>query len=188
MKEIAKFNMYLMEKDIHIAKFEIDIYDKFVMIDGYDILAAYSLPPIVESIGMLNWLLSRCMSYTTHWQAYLFDAILQDGSRNKYAPFILSLNTNSSSVSDWYWLQPDNNIQFQYYDQKIIFSQTEWKNINWFNGINDICAFNSYMSKDVFAHDKYDKTIKSPVFAINGDAQNQLLFNNTEIHIKQRKI
>jgi hypothetical protein len=187
MKEIAKIKINLMEKNIEVAKFEIEIYDRFVAIDEYDVLSPSHMPAIVEHIGMLNWLLSRCMSYTTHWQAFLFDAILQNGERNKFAPFILSLNTNSMSVSDWYWLKPEQNIEFQYYAQKIEFLLTTWEQSNWFDHKSDIDSFNHHMGKDVFVYDEYTQPLKAPVFAIRGDVQNQFTMHDSKICIKQRK-
>lgn len=187
MKEIANISAFLMEKDIEIAKFNIEIYERFVMINDYDVLNAALLPPVIKTIGMLNWLLSRCMSYTTHWQAYLCDSILQSGERNPYAPFILSLNSNSASLTDWYWLQPTSDCCFSYFGQKIVFNTSQWNNVSWFANWKDISSFNCYMHKDVYDYNTYVQPIKTPIFVISGESQNQIITNGESIWLKQRK-
>jgi hypothetical protein len=187
MREIAKIKTYLMKKELAIARFEISIYERFVEIDKYVAINGEDCPPIISKIGILQWLLSRCMSYTVHWQAYLIDAILQDGDRNKYAPFILSLNTNSTSISDWYWLQPEENMEFEYGEQLVSFCVTSWNAANWHKNQENVNTFNSCINKDIFEWGKFVSPVRSPIFTINGTSHNQFFIQNGEMFIKQRK-
>lgn len=187
MIAVVKFNATLMEKNDPIAEFEIGVCRHYICIGECKIINQVKIPPLVKTIGMLEWLMSRCMSYTTLWQANLIAIVINDGERFKYAPLTLSLNTNCASLFDWYWIQLEKDVQFQYCARNINIKRTNWEKVNCFD-IERNQIIGDDLHCDFFAYNTKSELINTPIFTIHGNARNKIYLSNSSIIISQRKV
>ena len=125
----------LMYLDSPVATIEIRVSSAFVRILIVKEHNANKLPLIIRNkiLNMQDWVIHRCMPNDIHQNIFFTEYFTQEDNRNPYAPFLLSLATNSITLSDKYWLNPHDNYTFQVGSRNIHFRKTTWEEINPFN-------------------------------------------------------
>lgn len=185
-------DMFLMYEDFKIADLTLQLSHNWFYIMVTNIIDEKYLPFSVKNkkTNIQDFLILRCLPMNNHRNIFLVQFMIQDFTRDKYAPFLLSLLSNSSNLVDKYWLKPKEAIVFQYKNMHINFQHTNWNQVNPFAKTNNYDATTSFFLNDIFLSE-FDNSkgthVKSLNWATNGDAIKRWLIIN-DMYVLEKKL
>jgi uncharacterized protein YutD len=139
----------LMFAEHQVETFELHIAPSGVSVHPIDILCDKLVPVPIQkhTMNLRDWLLSRCMHMKSHRNIFMIESIFDMESRDSAMPFVLSLLSNSVSLADKYWLNPNDDVKFKCNGIDILIRRKNWDDVDPFRNtiisqdINNI-AFN----------------------------------------------
>lgn len=188
IENIKSLSMILMNADMRVAVICLELNNINAINCTMNVLQEDLLPPIVKNkISTIErWLIDRCVSMDDNRIVGLVRFVTRVTSRNILLPFLLSLQHNSVSFSDKYWLQPVDLTNFYYNDILFSFPRSNWNTINPFYRMNIHCDF---MLNDLFSYQIQNANyMMNCQWTCNGNWIKQWKKNNVEHVLYKRTL
>lgn len=134
---------------IHLGRYGFFIEPKQVI--NKDLLP---FPIKFKKQNITNWFTARGFQRYSHRNIFFAEQALKRENRDAKLPFILSLQTNSVSISDKYWINPNETQEFFVNGAKIIFTRTSWDSVNPFKNMYYPREIDEIGLHDIFIFEK----------------------------------
>ena len=188
MSKILKFKTNLMMREKCVCSFVIELSEELLAVSDLRIIDTALLPTQMQQ-SFYGWLISRIMPSKTRHYINMMSVVFQyKANRLPYSQLALSLETNCASLSDHYWLNPEDNMVLEHMGKKINFKQKEWKDVR----VWDVATWNSDLDAIMF-HDMLFVTpdvakqkTKNPIWTTNGETQKRWMYNDGEWYLEKR--
>lgn len=188
MNKTVNIKTNLMLKDKKIASFVLSLSEDWLSVSDLFVIEKDFLPLQTQK-DFYSWFLFRVMLSSTRHYIQTISTVFHYGSKRlPYAQIALSLKTNCVSLSDHYWLNPEEDFVFEHQGILIAFKNKDWNMVNpynvenWSFDVNDLLIHDSLL----MCSDK-DYRVENPIWTTNGKKQKRWLFDNNVWLLEKRE-
>lgn len=145
------------------------------------------LPISYNKTDILNWLTARGFQIHSHRNINFIEQALMEDNRKDWLPVVLSLQTNSVSISDKYWLNPHQTHDFFFNSAHIVFKNTTWDKVNPFQNTYSPCKMDEIALYDLFhfpIHDPFESN--SLVWTTHGDKSKRWIVKDKCFYLEKK--
>lgn len=181
---------FLMYENIPVEKVEIKILRTGLYITPIEILAEELVPYPVKnhSMNLLSWLTARGLLMNTHRNIFFSELPLTLENRDPRTPIILSLTVNAVSLTDKYWLNPNETAEFSVNGANILFEKKTWDNVDPFRNLYKPGLLEEYALNDIFIEKSLSgMPTKSLIWSTSG-AQNKRWMLDDDGYYLEKKL
>lgn len=180
---------FLMYENIPVEKVEIKILRTGLYITPIEILAEELVPYPVRnhSMNLLSWLTARGFLMNTHRNIFFTELPLTLENRDPRTPIILSLTVNAVSLTDKYWLNPNETTEFSVNGANILFEKKMWDNVDPFRNLYKPGLLEEYALNDIFIEKSLSGIpAKSLLWSTSGAQNKRWLLDGTRYYLEKK--
>lgn len=174
--------MDLMFESQPVAELRLEFSSFSAYIDVLSINTESLLPEIVlnNKLSIPDFLVSRCLSINNHRNIYFIRLVINGETRHKMMPMLLSLSTNSVSLSDKYWLNPKETTELILNGAKILFERKSWEQVDPFKNPYHVGELEQYGLYDSFFVNVNELVNpKSLIWSISGHQNKRWIYDSS---------